>query len=71
MTIAKRKSVSRIEASEASMLKEQLLREISRLERQLERIRARAEFADEATLRTYEDMIESRRRMLQNLPWDD
>lgn len=56
---------------ESSILKQQLVREISCLERQLERVRVRDEFADDSTLTTYEDMIESRRKMLHNLPWED
>ena len=55
----------------ATMLKRQLVREISCLERQLERVRTHDEFADFATLQTYEEMIESRRRMLRNMPWGE
>lgn len=58
-------------AGENSLLKQQLLREIVCLERQLERVRSRQEFADFSTLQTYEEMIESRRRMLNNLSWPD
>lgn len=54
-----------------SILKQQLVREITCLERQLERVRLRDDFADDATLQTYEEMIESRRKMLHNLPWDE
>lgn len=57
--------------AESSMLKKQLEREINCLERQLERIRVKEEFAEVETLSTYEDMIESRRKMLSNLPWED
>jgi hypothetical protein len=59
-----------IEQNDTSILKQQLVREITCLERQLERIRMRDQFADNATLQTYEDMIESRRKMLYNLPWE-
>lgn len=59
------------EKNENSFLKQQLVREITCLERQLERVRLRHEFSDEATLQTYEEMIESRRKMLHNLPWDE
>lgn len=59
------------EKNDSSMLKQQLVREITCLERQLERVRLRDEFADDATLQTYEEMIESRRKMLHNLPWDE
>lgn len=58
------------EQNNTSMLKQQLVREITCLERQLERIRMRDEYADDFTLQTYEDMIESRRKMLHNLPWE-
>ncbi len=58
-------------ADETTLLKKQLIREIACLERQLERVRAREEFAEYNTLETYEDMIESRRKMLNNLPWSD
>ncbi|MCR6652864.1 MAG: hypothetical protein NVV73_15875 [Cellvibrionaceae bacterium] len=59
-----------VEQRDTSILKQQLVREITCLERQLERIRMRDQFADDATLQTYEDMIESRRKMLYNLPWE-
>lgn len=55
---------------ESSILKQQLVREITCLERQLERVRARDALIDNATLNTYEEMIESRRKMLHNLPWE-
>lgn len=55
---------------ETSVLKQQLVREITCLERQLERIRTREALADSNTLSTYEEMIESRRKMLHNLPWE-
>lgn len=56
---------------EASVLKQQLEREITCLERQLERIRIKDEYAEYTTMQTYEEMIESRRKMLHNLPWND
>lgn len=56
-------------STEVSLLKQQLTREIACLERQLERVRSRHEFAEYTTLQTYEEMIESRRAMLENLPW--
>lgn len=59
------------EKNENSFLKQQLVREITCLERQLERVRLRHDFADDTTLQTYEEMIESRRKMLHNLPWDE
>lgn len=57
------------EMNESSVLKQQLVREITCLERQLERVRMRDEYADDSTLQTYEEMISSRRKMLHNLPW--
>lgn len=55
---------------DTSILKRQLMREITCLERQLERIRTRDELNNgSGTVRTYEDMIQSRRKMLYNLPW--
>lgn len=57
--------------SEVAILKQQLTREIACLERQLERVRSRQEFAEYTTIQTYEEMIESRRNMLDNLPWVD
>ena len=59
------------EKTDNSILKQQLVREITCLERQLERVRLRHDFADDSTLQTYEEMIESRRKMLHNLPWDE
>ncbi|MFT7559887.1 MAG: hypothetical protein ACI93R_001802 [Flavobacteriales bacterium] len=45
----------------------QLLREISCLEFQLERLRRREDCLDSATLSTYEEMIRTRRNMLADL----
>lgn len=59
------------ERNNNSILKQQLVREITCLERQLERVRLRNDLADDSTLQTYEEMIESRRKMLHNLPWDE
>lgn len=59
-----------VEQNDTSILKQQLVREISCLERQLERIRIRDQFADDRTMQTYEEMISSRRKMLYNLPWE-
>lgn len=59
-----------LDDEQTSMLKQQLVREITCLERQLERIRTRDALADGTTLSTYEEMIESRRKMLHNLPWE-
>ena len=64
-------SIFMAEKSNNSILKQQLVREITCLERQLERVRLRNDFADDSTLATYEEMIESRRKMLHNLPWDE
>jgi hypothetical protein len=41
-----------------------LKREIAMLRAQVERIRSRSDWADLATLRTYEEMIETRLRQL-------
>ena len=49
-------------------LQQQLIREITCLERQLERLRLRDDLADMTTLQTYEEMINSRRELLQSLP---
>lgn len=64
-------SVLSTESGDTTILKQQLVREITCLERQLERIRMREELADGYTLQTYEEMIESRRKMLHNLPWEE
>ncbi len=58
-------------AGEASILKQQLMREIACLERQLERVRSREEFAEYTTIQTYEEMINDRYKMLENLPWTE
>lgn len=49
-------------------LKKQLCREIDCLERQLERLRLRNDMLDLTTRKTYEDMINSRRDIVENLP---
>lgn len=51
-----------------TFLHQQLIREITCLERQLERLRLRDDFLDLSTLQTYEEMINSRKLMLENLP---
>lgn len=70
MTTAPQNHFLGVDQHDTSILKQQLVREITCLERQLERIRMRDQFADDATLQTYEEMIESRRKMLYNLPWE-
>lgn len=57
--------------SGGALMKKQLIREISCLERHLQRLRSRDELLDSGTLQTYEDMISSRKQMLDNLLWDD
>ncbi|ACR12039.1 hypothetical protein [Teredinibacter turnerae] len=52
-----------------SVMRQQLIREITCLERQLERLRLRDEMLDFATLQTYEEMISSRKELLDSLPW--
>ncbi|TVZ37246.1 hypothetical protein P886_1587 [Alteromonadaceae bacterium 2753L.S.0a.02] len=54
-----------------SLMRQQLIREITCLERQLERLRLRDELLDFSTLQTYEEMISSRKELLDNLPWGD
>lgn len=51
-----------------TILQQQLIREITCLERQLERLRLRDDVPDLSTLQTYEEMINSRKLMLENLP---
>jgi|GEM_PF-3738456 len=48
-------------------VQKQLKREITCLERQLERLRLRRDLLDDATLSTYEDMIMSRQAMLDEI----
>lgn len=57
--------------NKVSGLRKQLMREIHCLEQQLERIKQRGDLFDLTTLKTYEEMINSRRESLDNLPWED
>ena len=57
--------------NDAHLLKQQLAREITSLEGQLYRLRTRNDMIDFNTLQTYEDMILSRKRMLDRLLWDE
>ncbi|HEY7773970.1 MAG TPA: hypothetical protein VIC26_12375 [Marinagarivorans sp.] len=57
--------------NDAHLLKQQLAREITSLEGQLYRLRTRNDMIDYNTLQTYEDMILSRKRMLDRLLWDE
>lgn len=50
------------------MLQQQLEKEVVCLVRQLDRVRMDGSPSDRVTLKTYENMIESRRKMLHNLP---
>lgn len=52
---------------DTSMLQKQLIREISCLEMQLERLRDRGMIIDTVTLQTYQEMISARRNMLEGL----
>ena len=52
---------------EAIVIKQQLAREINCLEGQLARIVNRDDTIDRSTIKTYQDMIESRRKVLQSL----
>ncbi len=51
-----------------AILKKQLYREINCLERQLERLRLRNDVLDLTTRQTYEEMISSRKDIVENLP---
>ena len=53
------------------MLKQQLVREITCLERQLERVKDKENYLEGDTLTTYQEMIDARRKMLHNLPWEE
>lgn len=53
-----------------SILKKQLVKEIICLERQMELARE-LDATDEVRMQTFESMIESRRRMLNNMPWGE
>lgn len=53
-----------------SVLQTQLVREITCLERQMERARE-LDAPDENMMQTFESMIENRRRMLNNMPWSE
>lgn len=57
--------------NDTTLLKQQLAREISSLEGQLYRLRTRNDAIDYSTIQTYEDMIMSRKRMLDSLIWDE
>ncbi|BCD99151.1 hypothetical protein [Marinagarivorans cellulosilyticus] len=57
--------------NDSRLLKQQLAREITSLEGQLFRLRTRNDMIDYNTLQTYEDMILSRKRMLDGLLWDE
>ena len=54
-----------------SVLKQQLVREITCLERQLERVKDKENYLEGDTLTTYQEMIDARRKMLHNLPWEE
>ena len=51
-----------------SRVKEQLVREITNLERQLERMRLSDDMVDFSMLQTYKEMIHCRKEMLAHLP---
>ncbi len=59
-----------LQSSDSSMLKQQLEKEVMCLVRQLDRVRTDETYADCATLKSFETMIASRRKMLHNLPVD-
>ena len=56
--------------SDSSQARKQLIREISCLERQLERLKQRSGMLDMTTERTYAEMIYSRKEMLDALPFE-
>lgn len=56
--------------SDTSRARKQLIREISCLERQLQRMKQRDSVLDVTTERTYAEMIYSRREMLDALPFE-
>lgn len=49
-------------------VKEQLIREITNLERQLEHMRINDDTIDFSMVQTYKEMIHSRREMMAHLP---
>ena len=67
MNHAYSRSTMPFRANDTGLIRRQLQREISCLERQLERIRRVEEFRDLVTLQTYEEMINSRKEMLADL----
>jgi len=71
MNRANQASHLKVAYNNTSLIRQQLVREITCLERQLERLRLRDELLDLTTLQTYEEMISSRRDMLDSLPWED
>ena len=66
-TIPAEGSVACIDEEMVTLLKQQLSREISCLEGQLYRLKTRVDGLDLATLQTYEDMLDTRRRQLEML----
>ncbi len=56
--------------SDTSHARKQLIREISCLERQLQRMKQRDNVLDATTERTYAEMIYSRKEMLSALPFE-
>jgi hypothetical protein len=59
-----------IDFNNTYLLKEQLIREITSLERQRENVRMTDKTVDFSMLQTYKEMIHSRREMLAGLPKD-
>ena len=52
-----------------TQIRQQLMREISCLERQLSRLTTSGYMKDQGTLQTYKDMIASRQKLLTDLSW--
>lgn len=69
--VAKSSYAMGVNLNDTTLLKQQLAREISSLEGQLYRLRTRNDAIDYSTIQTYEDMIISRKRMLDGLIWDE
>ena len=57
-----------VDRQNTQVMREQLLREITRLERQLEQLKISDDNRDFSLQQTYREMIHSRREMLGNLP---
>lgn len=68
MTRAQRPPHVGVSFNSTAPLREQLIREITSLERQLEHMKLNQMHVDFSMLQTYKEMIHSRREMLGSLP---